>query len=270
MGILNNNLQVINYTPAQYALAHSKLIEANAVQSTTTGQEYVEGKVVLEVSGLSLANPRAELKRQITKHGFIEGSDYSCSMVATPSGQRTKEYHFTIHAAHHVLLAAMTEQGKLARDEVIETKLAETQFSNDPLLAQMQMMMSIRQDQLVHQEKLLQLEQSHSDVLVRLSNVEDKTQLVGNLKQGYIGRKDAWVTYGSCVSYDVFKKFANNLGMPEEPYHYYRDGKEESDSRQYRIDHVQTLVNHIKLNAVQVTPFYFTHPDYKGRFHLNL
>jgi len=97
------------------------LMEVGAVDFETMT---VDGKKLLEVCGFSTSNARAEIARQIERHGFNEGVDYSCSMVATPSGQKSKSYTFTMNAANHVLLAAMTEKGKEARQQAIDMKEA--------------------------------------------------------------------------------------------------------------------------------------------------
>lgn len=97
------------------------LMEVGAVDFDTMT---VEGKQLLEVCGFSTSNARAEIARQIERHEFAEGVDYGCSMIATPSGQKSKIYNFTMNAANHVLLAAMTEKGKEARQQAIDLREA--------------------------------------------------------------------------------------------------------------------------------------------------
>lgn len=97
------------------------LIEVGVVDFETMT---VEGRRLLEVCGFSTSNARAEIARQIERHEFTEGVDYSCSMIATPSGQKSKSYRFTMNAANHILLAAMTDKGKAARQQAIDLREA--------------------------------------------------------------------------------------------------------------------------------------------------
>jgi len=108
----------MNITTLEQAGRH--LMDVGAVDPKTM---MVEGRRLLEVCGFSTSNARAEIARQIERHEFAEGVDYSCSMIATPSGQKSKIYNFTMNAANHVLLAAMTENGKAARQDAIDMKV---------------------------------------------------------------------------------------------------------------------------------------------------
>ena len=86
----------------------------------------VEGRRLLEVCGFSTANERAEISRQIDKHSFVDGVDFMRSKDAThqKAGQKPIIYQFTMNAANHVLLAAMTEKGKEARQQAIDLREA--------------------------------------------------------------------------------------------------------------------------------------------------
>ena len=106
-------------TTLEQAARH--LMDVGAVDMNTMT---VGGKQLLEVCGFSTSNARAEIARQIERHEFAEGVDYSCSMIATPSGQKSKSYRFTMNAANHVLLAAMTEKGRVARQQAIDLREA--------------------------------------------------------------------------------------------------------------------------------------------------
>ena len=87
--------------------------------------EMVEGKQLLEICGFGSGNPRETLKRQIEKHNLIDGKDFRHTYVTKGIGRPTKEYRFTVNSANHILLAAMTPEGKAARQDAINTKLGE-------------------------------------------------------------------------------------------------------------------------------------------------
>lgn len=82
----------------------------------------VEGKQLLEVCGYRTdSDVKKSLERQITKHDFTEGFDFIKGIDASSeSRKKPTVYTFTINAANHILLAAMTEKGKQARQEAID------------------------------------------------------------------------------------------------------------------------------------------------------
>lgn len=84
----------------------------------------VEGKQLLEVCGYAATEQKditRYIKRQITKHGFVEGKDFKSDIdVTSESRVKPKVYEFTMNAANHVLLTAFTDQGKKARQEAID------------------------------------------------------------------------------------------------------------------------------------------------------
>ena len=103
--------------------AAEHLIQQGAVDMTTMT---VEGLMLLEVCGFRTeSDVNKSIDRQIAKHKFVDGVDYTLGINAL-SKMRAKQYKFTLNAANHVLLAAMTENGKLARQDAIDTK-TETQ-----------------------------------------------------------------------------------------------------------------------------------------------
>lgn len=108
--------------------AGKMLIENGVVDFNTMT---VEGKQLLDVCGFSLSNPRAEIKRQIEKHALVEGNDFIRSEDATHKGRGQKPviYIFTMNAANHILLAAMTQKGKEARQEAIDLKTGTQSFT---------------------------------------------------------------------------------------------------------------------------------------------
>ena len=94
--------------------------------------ELVEGKQLLEVCGFdtSSSNQATVFKRQIEKHALREGQDFTASMQQSTGGRPKNVYHFSINAANHILLAAMTPEGKQARQEAIDLKTDQDRVAN--------------------------------------------------------------------------------------------------------------------------------------------
>lgn len=85
----------------------------------------VEGKQLLDVCGYSYTDKNwgTVIERQVTKHNFLENKDFYYSHINVGKGRPKKIIEFTMNAANHVLLAAMTEEGKDARQEAINDKM---------------------------------------------------------------------------------------------------------------------------------------------------
>lgn len=95
-------------------------MEVGAVDTKTMR---VEGRRLLEVCGLDTEKAAQSIARQIDKHGFEVEKDFCTSMGKSTGGRTPTVYHFTLNAANHVLLAAMTEKGKAARQDAIDMKV---------------------------------------------------------------------------------------------------------------------------------------------------
>lgn len=108
----------MNITTLDQAASH--LMEVGAVDTKTM---MVEGRRLLEVCGLDAEKAAQSIARQIDKHGFEVEKDFCTSMGKSTGGRAPTVYHFTLNAANHVLLAAMTEKGKVARQDAIDMKL---------------------------------------------------------------------------------------------------------------------------------------------------
>ena len=108
----------MNITTLEQAGCH--LMEAGAVDTKTM---MVEGRRLLEVCGLDTEKVAQSIARQIDKHGFEVEKDFCTSMGKSTGGRAPTIYHFTLNAANHVLLAAMTENGKAARQDAIDMKV---------------------------------------------------------------------------------------------------------------------------------------------------
>ncbi|CAM0043444.1 hypothetical protein VPHK406_0030 [Vibrio phage K406] len=82
----------------------------------------VEGKQLLGVCGYRTeSDVKKTLERQINKHGFKEEVDFTKGIdVFSESRKKPTVYKFSMNAANHILLAAMTDKGKQARQEAID------------------------------------------------------------------------------------------------------------------------------------------------------
>ena len=136
----------------------------------------VEGKKLLEVSGFKNTNTSTtQLRQIIAKHSFKDGLDFlylyqkahfmrSKGVTHQKAGQVPKIYHFTLNAANHILLAAMTDKGKAARQDAIDNKstpiiptpppaipILSPELSNDPVMA-------IRVDKIIQEKRISAIE----------------------------------------------------------------------------------------------------------------
>ncbi len=104
------------------------LIEKGVVDYTNMT---VEGKQLLDVCGYSYGKDSKKfIDRLIAKHGFSETADFNIDIdVDSKSRIKPKIYKFTMNAANHTLLAAMTDKGKAARQEAIDLKVATKEFT---------------------------------------------------------------------------------------------------------------------------------------------
>ncbi|USE36416.1 hypothetical protein [Endozoicomonas sp. SCSIO W0465] len=113
--------------------AELKIRRAGIIRLNPEGYEQVEGEELLQkVCGFNLESKTVAqaIKRQITKHEFAEGKDFTTSMLQSSGGRPRRVYHFSVNAANHVLLSAMTQEGKQARQEAIDDK-REKQLTDD-------------------------------------------------------------------------------------------------------------------------------------------
>lgn len=105
-------------TTLEQAARH--LMDVGAVEMNTMT---VEGKQLLEVCGFSTSNAKARLDEQVTRHDFEINKDFTISIEREGNIKRNV-YRFTMNAANHILLAAMTEKGKAARQQAIDLREA--------------------------------------------------------------------------------------------------------------------------------------------------
>lgn len=103
-------------TTLEQAAKH--LIESGRVDMETMT---VEGKELIEVCGFAKVD-NTTIRNQIKKHNLEEGKDFMQSSAKSSGGRPSIIYQFTMNAANHILLAAMTEKGKKARQQAINLK----------------------------------------------------------------------------------------------------------------------------------------------------
>ena len=101
--------------------AANHLISSGVVDFNTMT---VEGKQLLEVCGYEFGKDQKKfLDRIVARHEFEINKDFTIDIVVDGNIKRNV-YHFTMNAANHILLAAMTDKGKEARQEAIDLKVA--------------------------------------------------------------------------------------------------------------------------------------------------
>lgn len=264
MGIVKQMTVTNNYTQDQYEMATTKLREVGAIKVGINNLEYVEGEPLLDTCGYTYkeltvnngvhrekSKATQMLKRQIDKHSFIEGTDYDTIQVKV--GRTTKTiYRFTINAANHVLLAAMTEQGKLARQDAIDTKIAIQQFDTDPLIAQMQMMMTIRKDQLVHSEKLQVVEDK---VAVLEHRLDTRSSFLGHILWTDAKRK-----YAPNLSDEMIKIVINLKAVPTKMQTVVVNGFESQTLAVHEVA-FDNAITEFMSEITQVTNTQYVHPE---------
>ena len=105
-----NQLALSTSTNTSTTISTLEQAELTIRRAGIVQNELVEGVQLLEICGFTSNSPKAQLDRQIDKHGLSEGKDFYTSMYKT-TGRPQTVYHFSINAANHVLLAAMTPDG---------------------------------------------------------------------------------------------------------------------------------------------------------------
>lgn len=100
----------------------------------------VDGKQLLEVCGFSTSNARAEIARQIAKHGFVDGVDFMRDLVIKnqKSGQKQAIYSFTMKAASMIYANATnkTITSHSERKEIRFGELLRSAFPNAEIAEQ--------------------------------------------------------------------------------------------------------------------------------------
>jgi phage anti-repressor protein len=105
----------------------------HALSRNTYDTSMILGVDLIEVCGYPInQNVNRTVERQILKHDFVEGVDFKISLdVNSEAKVKPKVYSFSMRAAQHVLLAALTTRGKEARQEAINMKMSQ-QYNVSP------------------------------------------------------------------------------------------------------------------------------------------
>lgn len=111
---------------ATLAQAEQHLRNNNIVRTTKSMLEVVEGKQLLTVCGFKYTDRTwtQAINRQIKNHNLVENEDYrkviaNIDVCNQKAGAKKITYVFDLNTANHILLAAMTSQGKQARQQAI-------------------------------------------------------------------------------------------------------------------------------------------------------
>lgn len=157
------------------------LMEVGAVDFNTMT---VEGKQLLEVCGFSTSNAKARLDEQVTRHNFEINKDFTISIEREGNIKRNV-YHFTMNAANHVLLAAMTEKGKEARQQAIDLREAVDSIPVEMVesyMAKMTERLLGQTEQVVAQisQKYSEKIAERNDLIIKKSEPVSLTKILGN------------------------------------------------------------------------------------------
>ena len=169
----------MNITTLEQAGRH--LMEVGAVDFNTMT---VEGKQLLEVCGFSTSNAKARLDEQVTRHDFEINKDFTISIEREGNIKRNV-YHFTMNAANHVLLAAMTEKGKEARQQAIDLREAVDSIPVEMVesyMAKMTERLFGQTEQVVAQisQKYSEKIAERNDLIIKKSEPVSLTKILGN------------------------------------------------------------------------------------------
>ncbi len=170
----------MNITTLDQAAKH--LMEVGVVDFNTMT---VEGKQLLEVCGYEFGKDQKKfLDRLISRHEFEFNKDFTIDTIVEGNIKRNV-YHFTMNAANHTLLAAMTEKGKAARQEAIDMKVA---IDSVPMEMVERMMASLA-DKLTERAGVEMAKLAHSkdseikernELIIKKSQPVSLTKILGN------------------------------------------------------------------------------------------
>lgn len=243
--------------------AASHLISVGAVNMQTM---QVEGKKLLDTCGFN-KNDSTAIKRQIEKHNFLVGKDFVPSVAESTGGRPKEVYHFTLNAANHVLLAAMTEKGKAARQKAIDMKVNQTPaLTGDPLLDMMQMMVESRKDHLALTEKVE--EQGN-----KISELEERTAILpskpANAESIVYIRKRINDLYG--LPARIINEVLYSIHYAPRPAGQVRNTHDNASNSTYTVwntSEVTKLFKRFASECEMVTKTQAVHPSIDGRFKL--
>ena len=230
--------------------------------------EWVEGKQLLEICGYSTANSRVTLRQLISKHNFIECTDFMRNEDITHRGKGQKPvlWTFTINAANHILLAAMTKEGKQARQEAIDTKIA-----TNATLTGNALLNALIQTQL--QTDAIERQQSVQEVRLERLESEVQAQILETCPPNMLSitgvRKVLNDRYGISASLTNFLMCDYEGAVPVKAM--VRNIHENANGSSYAVYCKTSITKMVKTFMKGVTPVTATqyeHPAYFGRFAL--
>lgn len=240
--------------------------------------EMVEGKQLLEICGFEASgtsgrdNSKLVIDRQIERHNLKAGEDFTVNIVVDGRIRRNV-YHFTINAANHVLLAAMTKEGKAARQEAINLKLESLPPSQQPAwLTGNEFLNALIQTQLqtdaIERQQVLQSE--------RLDKIENDIQarVLESCPPNMLSitgvRKVLNDRYGLSTSLVNFLMSDYEAAVPVKAM--VRNAHEQANGSSYAVYCKTSITKMVKTflkGVVQVSATQYVHPAYHGRFSLN-
>lgn len=243
--------------------AASHLISVGAVNMQTM---QVEGKKLLDTCGFN-KNDSTAIKRQIEKHNFLVGKDFVPSVAESTGGRPKEVYHFTLNAANHVLLAAMTEKGKAARQKAIDMKVNQTPaLTGDPLLDMMQMMVESRKD---HLALTVKVEEQGN----KISELEERTAILpskpANAESIVYIRKRINDLYG--LPARIINEVLYSIHYAPRPAGQVRNTHDNASNSTYTVwntSEVTKLFKRFASECEMVTKTQAVHPSIDGRFKL--
>lgn len=168
-------------TTLEQAARH--LMDVGAVDMNTMT---VEGKQLLDVCGYEFGKDQKKFLDRITEqHGFIDGVDFSTEVSKSTGGRPSTAYRFTMNAANHALLAAMTEKGKVARQQAIDLREAVDSIPVEMVesyMAQMTERLLGQTEQVVAQisQKYSEKIAERNDLIIKKSEPVSLTKILGN------------------------------------------------------------------------------------------
>lgn len=253
---MNNQITTLNQ-----AAAH--LIEMDVVDM---GTMKVEGKQLLEVCGYSTTTSQY-IERQISKHGFVIDVDFEINIdVHSESRVKPRVYTFTLNAANHVLLAAMTEQGKSARQEAINIKTEAKPVSTGNLmldaLIESQRQISEVKDQVVEQQ-------------LKLDDLDSRTQIMPTKAANMYGITNIRIAMSQRHGLPawVVTEVLHSMPYSPKPAGQVRQSHEAAMGGTYTVWYkveVSKLFARFVSECSMVTSSFATHPHIEKRFKLNL
>lgn len=102
------------------------------------------------------------IKERIESFGFTENQDFVCSTNpanGNGAGLRGRiDYHLTLDMAKELSMVERNAKGKEARQYFIEVEKAARAVPTDPLLAQIQCLLTLRQNQIAQEARLSVIE----------------------------------------------------------------------------------------------------------------